>query len=190
MLCLLLVAGCYIFCKKQRETANISYVKKLQTTAQEQTFSKLQAKNDTFIFDSRTKLYWMPKIKDEVVSFKKAEEICTYSNYGGFTDWRLPTVYELATISTKCSSTKEIEKWNVKKFISDSELIKKVGFCTENQDMPRWKKVFGFTSNKYLWTTTSHTSHKLPSRWVVKLNKNITESRPCENNANVICVRK
>jgi len=39
-----------------------------------------------------------PNTKLNMLTYVKAEELCSNMDYAGFTDWRLPTIYELRTL--------------------------------------------------------------------------------------------
>ncbi len=190
ILFLIVGTGGYLFFEQREKVANLNHAKKLQSTEKTFTFSRMSSKGKPIIFDARTNLYWMVEIDKEMTHFKEAKDKCKYSRYGDFTDWRLPTLYELATISTKCSSSDKIEKWNVEELVSSTGIVRTANFCIKNDDLPNWERLFGFTSGKYLWTSTPRTNPRLPLNWTVVPDKNLAESRPDENVANVLCVRQ
>lgn len=49
-------------------------------------------------FDSRTRLYWAKSDSGSGVTVKQARHYCRQLSLGGFRDWRLPSMEELATL--------------------------------------------------------------------------------------------
>jgi hypothetical protein len=54
--------------------------------------------NPDYWVDPQTRLVWAAKDTQSGISRLQAERYCTAASYGGFHDWRLPTIKELESL--------------------------------------------------------------------------------------------
>ena len=59
-----------------------------------------KVENEPVVIDEYTGLIWQQKVyvPEKSIGWSKYKNYCENSNYGGYDDWRLPSVYELKTI--------------------------------------------------------------------------------------------
>ena len=62
------------------------------------------------VFDSKTNLTWQQEVLNETFNWKQAHEYARQLNLGGYNDWRLPTVDELAGIVDKTKQKPAIDR--------------------------------------------------------------------------------
>ena len=67
-------------------------------TCQPQDFTVKTVSEQNMVVDNNTGLEWQEKISTETYTFKEAENYCSESVYGGYSDWRVPSPQELLTI--------------------------------------------------------------------------------------------
>ncbi len=66
----------------------------------EQWLSEHFVKGSILIFDSRTDFVWTKNFQ-QALNFKNASRFCRKAKFGGFRDWKLPTIHQLETIVSK-----------------------------------------------------------------------------------------
>jgi hypothetical protein len=64
------------------------------------------AYSDGTVMDTKTNLMWAAKDNGSDISWSKAETYCVNYRGGGYTDWRMPTVDELAGLYDKAKTYK------------------------------------------------------------------------------------
>lgn len=62
------------------------------------------------VFDERTCLHWMRTNASQTLSFDPAVEYCENLELGGYSDWRLPTAGEAASLITNCAGWPPVEE--------------------------------------------------------------------------------
>ncbi|HHB95287.1 MAG TPA: DUF1566 domain-containing protein, partial [Campylobacterales bacterium] len=55
-------------------------------------------KNGDVVYDSKTELTWQSSPSSQKFSWSDAQNHCNNLNYGGHSDWRLPSIYELKSL--------------------------------------------------------------------------------------------
>ena len=60
---------------------------------------RFQVVDDSIVVDSLTGLMWALKDNGKDINWWEAKKYCTDFNEGGYTDWRLPDIKELATLA-------------------------------------------------------------------------------------------
>ena len=59
------------------------------------------------VSDSASLLMWAPKDNGRDINWEDAARYCADYKFGGYDDWRLPTLDELSTLYTKSNKTKD-----------------------------------------------------------------------------------
>ena len=72
---------------------------------------RFQIVDNSFVVDSKTGLMWALHDNGKDIDWWDAEEYCENFSAGGYADWRLPDIKELATLYT--DSGKEKEGYNM-----------------------------------------------------------------------------
>ncbi len=67
---------------------------------------RFQVVDDTIVYDSQTGLMWASQDNGKDIDWYDANKYCKDFKAGGYTDWRLPTIKELATLYTKDKKNK------------------------------------------------------------------------------------
>ena len=62
---------------------------------------RFQIVDDSLILDSQSGLMWASKDNGSDIDWDAAQEYCQQFTGGGYSDWRLPSLEELATLYTK-----------------------------------------------------------------------------------------
>lgn len=68
---------------------------------------RFQAMGDNIVYDSYTGLMWASRDNGKDIDWYEAEKYCKEFEAGGYDDWRLPDMEELATLYTKGEQNKD-----------------------------------------------------------------------------------
>ena len=102
---------------------------------------RFQAVGKNIVYDSQTELMWAVRDNGKDVDWYDADNYCKDFEAGGYSDWRLPDVKELATLYTKGTKNKDGY------FIID--LIKITDCCMWSADTNMGgAEIFSFKSGK------------------------------------------
>jgi len=105
-------------------------------------------KNGEVVYDSKTELGWQSMPSSQRFAWSQAVEHCQESSYGGYSDWRLPNLYELKSlvdytkynpaIATSLINVKTDNwYWSSSKYVSDPSYAWYVNF---NSGFDNWLK--------------------------------------------------
>ena len=86
------------------------------------TLPECSATSETPCFDSKTALIWSGK-SSNIMTWQDAFNHCEYLNYGGYSDWRLPSITVLRTLIQNCDSSNGCESTSDGKYSKLGESV-------------------------------------------------------------------
>jgi len=101
--------------------------------------------NSGVVYDSKTQLYWQQNPSNLKFNWQNAQNHCINLNVGGYSDWRLPNLYELkslvdyskynpAIVTTRIVIKTDDWYWSSSKDVSDSSGAWSVSFDSGGDD--------------------------------------------------------
>ena len=119
------------------------------------TDGRFTAYDDGTVYDKTTNLLWAAKDNGSDITWPDAKKICEDYTAGGFTDWRLPTLDELATLYDENLEGYKMECCPTCLNVKITDFIKLTCCCpwaSETKDNGSLAGVFVFGNGLGYWT--------------------------------------
>ena len=156
-------------------------------------YKKIEKNGDLIIEDPVSGLFWQRDIPKKGMIWKEAEKYCSELEYGGFDDWRMPTISELKTLIKGCKSG--TEKCRVDNKCRNPKCIDDNCYCSENrgpgEDGFYWqKKIWNYKGDNMgsFWSSSVRPNHKF-FYWGISFNNGGVDNGHRKSEFYVRCVR-
>ncbi len=156
-------------------------------------YQEIEKNGDVIIEDPKSRLFWQRDVANKGMIWKEADEYCSKLNYGGFHDWRLPTISELKTLIKGCKSGTKSCKVNDK--CLNLRCMNNACSCSENggpgEDGFYWqKKVWNYKGDDIgsFWSSSRRATHAF-YYWGVAFNNGSVDNGHRKSEFFVRCVR-
>jgi len=108
LLLISIIAGIFVSCTNQPRKNVVATVQQKKVVIADR--YEIQYQNhEKLVIDHQNKIVWQGTIPQKFLLWQEAIDYCNNLEYGGYSDWRLPTLKELKSLIVGCSAIENCE---------------------------------------------------------------------------------